>query len=493
MSDDGYDCFISYASPDLALAEALRARLVEAKFEVWFDKARLEAGCDWHRYIEAGCEASRIVLPILTPRWKLSEWTRYETYGHASVIPLIAEGEESAVLPPPLRRWQAQRFNPLTADDAAWQALFAAIRAKLAEPAPDQAPRIVDLPYPANPFFTGRDADLVRIHEELHEAPVAALTQGRVRALVAMGGVGKTTLANEYARRFWRIYPQILWVDARAGLESGFAVLFGKLFPDRASEDLKQEDKARLALAELSAKQDRLLVIDNVEDAESVRPWLPRESLTECRTLITSRYSDWPSEQGIRTITLYVLDPEPSRLFLLTRTKRRAEGVELEACDELAKALGYLPLALEQAAAYITAPGSGIGFVDYLRLYLAATTDLLARKALGSTRLSRRGDCNLAGDRGEAVAGSARDPAPVRLLCRYANSAWVDHGGWCGNIRDCSAIRQRRGACEPRLDGASPPRRVRCSGDLFDDPRLQRYGIPLAWVGADSGAGPVLA
>jgi tetratricopeptide (TPR) repeat protein len=385
MSGDGYDCFISYASPDLALAEALRARLVEAKFKVWFDKARLEAGCDWHKHIEAGCEASRIVLPILTPRWKLSEWTRYETYGHASVIPLIAEGEEPAVLPPPLRRWQAQRFNPLATDEAVWQALFAAIRAKLAEPVPERAPRILDLPHPANPFFTGRDADLVRIHEELHEAPVAALTQGRVRALAAMGGVGKTTLANEYARRFWRLYPQILWVDARVGLESGFALLFGKLFPDRADEDLKQEDKARLALAELSGKQDRLLVIDNVEDAESVRPWLPRDATTGCRTLITSRFSDFPAAAGIRSIPLYVLEPEPSRQFLLARTGRTADGAELVACDALAKTLGYLPLALEQAAAYIAAPGAGVGFAAYLRLHEAAAADLLARKALGST------------------------------------------------------------------------------------------------------------
>src|SRR4029077_4212569 len=166
-------------------------------------------------------------------------------------------------------------------------ALSSAIRTKLAEPALDPIPRIVDLPYPANPFFIGRDDELVRIHEELHSTPVAALTQGRVRALAAMGGVGKTTLANEYARRYWRLYPQILWVDARAGLESGFALLFGKLFPGRSKAGLQQPDRAKLALAELSGRADRLLVLDNVEDAESVRPWLPRDPTTGCRTLIT--------------------------------------------------------------------------------------------------------------------------------------------------------------------------------------------------------------
>jgi tetratricopeptide (TPR) repeat protein len=377
--------FISYASDDVARAEALHARLTAAKFKIWFDKARLAPGCDWHKEIEAGCEAARVILPLLTPRWQHSPWTKYETYASDAVIPVLAEGKPEAVMPPPLRRWNAHALDPSSADDAAWEALFAAIHAKLSEPVPERAPRILDLPYPANPFFTGRDDDLVRIHEELHQAPVAALTQGRVRALAAMGGVGKTTLANEYARRFWRLYLQILWVDARAGLESGFALLFEKLFPDRAGEELKQPDKARLALAELSGKQDRLLLIDNVEDAESVRPWLPDGATTGCRTLITSRFSDFPAAAGIRSIPLDVLEPEPSRHFLLARTGRSAEGAELAACDDLAKALGYLPLALEQAAAYIAAPGAGVGFAGYLRLYEAAAAEFLARKALGST------------------------------------------------------------------------------------------------------------
>lgn len=74
-------------------------------------------------------------------------------------------------MPPPLRHCNALTLDPLTAGDAAWQELFAAIRAKLAEPPPEGAPRIVDLPYPPNPFLTGREADLFRIHKELHEAP----------------------------------------------------------------------------------------------------------------------------------------------------------------------------------------------------------------------------------------------------------------------------------------------------------------------------------
>jgi hypothetical protein len=61
-----YDCFISYASPDLPLAQALCDWLVAAGLRVWFDKARLRDGYNWHEEIEAGCEASRVVLPVLT-------------------------------------------------------------------------------------------------------------------------------------------------------------------------------------------------------------------------------------------------------------------------------------------------------------------------------------------------------------------------------------------------------------------------------------------
>jgi hypothetical protein len=83
------DVFISYASDDVTRAAALHARLVAAGFAVWFDKARLAPGCDWHREIGAGCEAARVMLPLLTPAWKQSEWTRYETYSHDAVVPVV--------------------------------------------------------------------------------------------------------------------------------------------------------------------------------------------------------------------------------------------------------------------------------------------------------------------------------------------------------------------------------------------------------------------
>lgn len=56
-----YDLFISYASPDLKFAAALHRRLTDPGFSVWFDKARLNPSCDWHKEIEGGCEAVRVL------------------------------------------------------------------------------------------------------------------------------------------------------------------------------------------------------------------------------------------------------------------------------------------------------------------------------------------------------------------------------------------------------------------------------------------------
>lgn len=71
--------FISAASTDFALAEEVYRRLKAAELGVWFDKAPYRPGCDWHQKIEAECEPTRRVLPVLTPRWKLAAWTKFKS------------------------------------------------------------------------------------------------------------------------------------------------------------------------------------------------------------------------------------------------------------------------------------------------------------------------------------------------------------------------------------------------------------------------------
>jgi hypothetical protein len=301
-----YDCFISYASADLPFAEDLHRWLDAQGLSVWFNRSRLEPGCNWHREIGQGCENSRVFLPVLTPRWKESEWTRFETYGAESVIPLVFEGRWEDISTPPLERFQAECLDVSSRDGRRMDRLSTILRRILDRPLPQKQDRLIHLRYRVNDHFIGPDLELIRIHAELHRNPKAVLTQGRVRAITAMGGVGKTTLARQYAEKFWRCYPESFWVDARKGLENEFAEIHDLIFPERRDLGLKIEDKASQALHRLHSSMTCLLIIDNAENEETTTEWIPKTG--GCYTLITSRFAGW--SEAIKSITAVRLEVE---------------------------------------------------------------------------------------------------------------------------------------------------------------------------------------
>ena len=375
---DRPELFISYASSDVARAQALHARLVAAGRTVWFDKARLSRGCDWHQEIEAGCEAARLVLPLITPRWNQSEWTKFETYGAPAVLPLVAEGAPSVVLPPPLRHLHAPAFDPLTATDADWRALIRDIDAGLARPPAAPAPAFQQFPHEPNRWFTGREAEMNRLHEALHPGP-SPQPDVIACAVTGLGGLGKTTLVSEYARRFHRLYPQILWIWGDRDYALQFAALHEQVVGAPAPAGMTAADQAARVMAALCRDNMRLLVLDNVTDPQAADAWIPRGG--GCRTLITSRDTQFPPL--VRGIALAQLSADAARGFLCARTGRAAEGAERAACDRLVARLEGLPLALEQAAAFMVA--QRMGFAKYLARYDEEAADLLARPVPGFT------------------------------------------------------------------------------------------------------------
>jgi len=264
----------------------------------------------------------------------------------------------------------------------------------------------------------------------------------RVQVVAAMGGVGKTTLANEYAHRYWRDYRQVLWVDARRGYEAEFALAFDRLFPERATADILPAAKAQAALAELNGATDRLLVIDNAEDAESVRPWLPRGA-TGCRTLVTSRDTRWPKAEGVKLIDLGVLAPEAARDFLTERAGRTGEA---EACAALAQELGHLPLALEQAGAYIDEVG--ISVATYRRYLQEAAETVLGRATRGSTQYS---DPVLATWRTTIDKLSLESRTILRLCAWYADAP-IPTAMILEGVDDVLALAAKFGTVAPRSE-----------------------------------------
>ncbi len=64
------------------------------------------------------------------------------------------------------------------------------------------------LPYRRNPYFTGREAVLARVHAFLQTQPAVFVSQPA--AISGLGGIGKTQIAIEYAYRYASEYQFVL-------------------------------------------------------------------------------------------------------------------------------------------------------------------------------------------------------------------------------------------------------------------------------------------
>lgn len=191
----------------------------------------------------------------------------------------------------------------------------------------------------------------------------------RFVTLSGLGGVGKTSLAVEYAYRHLAEFG-LIWQFAAeniAVLAAGFSELAAELGPH---DLLDRADPVAQVHGALAARPgDWLLIFDNVPAPGAVEAVLPPAG--GGRVLITSRNPLWGAGQ---TIEVPMLGQRVAAAFLIDRT--RGVGQEVAARD-LADELDGLPLALEQAAAYMQATGRSI--TDYLALFQQQRLGLLAR------------------------------------------------------------------------------------------------------------------
>jgi tetratricopeptide (TPR) repeat protein len=221
-----------------------------------------------------------------------------------------------------------------------------------------------------SPYFTGRKTLLADLRGQL-------LERGRA-ALSGLGGVGKTQAVFEYARQHREDYPDgVFWVAAETvgTLTSGFVEIANALNL-AAAASRNQEQTVRAVLEWLNETDRWLLIFDNVAERLDATLFMPQ--LGRGHVLITSRESVF-QEMGVpHALEVDELDDDEALDFLLTRTSRHsADSAEREAAAELASELGNLPLALEQAAAYVTE--TNVAFSDYLTSYRKRRIALLEK------------------------------------------------------------------------------------------------------------------
>jgi DNA-binding SARP family transcriptional activator len=232
------------------------------------------------------------------------------------------------------------------------------------EPAPRTEPPATAVPreLPPDPaVFTGRE-------QALHALDQALQGPRRPVVISGMGGVGKTTLAVHWGQRVADRFPDgQLYLNLRGfapGLPMRPAEAVGLLLralgvpPARVPVDL---DSAIGMYRTLLAGRAALIVLDNARDAEQVRPLLPASP--GCLAVVTSRdrLTGLVARDGARRIGLDTLPPAEAE----TLVTRLLDGADPAAAAELARACGYLPLAIRIGTANL-ADRPGLTVAEYV-------------------------------------------------------------------------------------------------------------------------------
>src|SRR5437588_9520641 len=338
--------FLSYAHADEVYVHRLINDLQAYVIAVWIERYGLPIGApDWEETIRAAIAHASAVVLVASPRACASSVVRDELdvalRHERPVYPFWIDGEhwiESI----PLGWGRTQHLDARHANyEKARMELLTLLQDQLRSPlvpvarSPMQSGVRVavhhsqsawSVPYRQNRFFTGREHDLQRLHEQLTTVQQVAVTQ----AISGLGGVGKTQLAVEYAYRFRSTYRVILWTqaDTQERFLSDLANLATIL--DLPEQHEQEQDKMVQAVKRwLSRHSEWLLILDNVEDLQLVEAWTPVDHYGAV-LLTTRRHVTEPLAQ---TMELDVFADDDGTLFLLKRAKRLAPHESLDEAE----------------------------------------------------------------------------------------------------------------------------------------------------------------
>jgi tetratricopeptide (TPR) repeat protein len=357
-----YDFFLSRRGSVATIAQEVTDVLKENGYRVFTQDYDIPLTANFIEEMHEAVKNARDLVVLFTRDYEQSPYTRMEFTSFEANAAQSAERRRMVILrcedAPLLGLFAPHVYQDLVgigdAEERRSRILAAAEgRSQALEPPPRP---FIGVP-PRIASFTGRADELDRLDAILMRDKAAAVTQASVgrAAVQGLGGVGKTSLAIEYAHRFRGLYAGVCWCPAetRTGLLSALATLAVTLGAATA-EEADVEKAAKAALRRLAEQRATwLLVYDNVPAPENIAELLPSAG---ARVLITSRFSDW--SELADEVALDVLPLEEAVALLRSRTGRGYAGAQT-----LAEALGCLPLALDHAAAYCKR--TQMRFADY--------------------------------------------------------------------------------------------------------------------------------
>ncbi|MER7998853.1 FxSxx-COOH system tetratricopeptide repeat protein [Streptomyces sp. NPDC095613] len=223
---------------------------------------------------------------------------------------------------------------------------------------PGTVPKIWNAPA-RNPGFTGRSQILERMRDQLGGGLAVVLPQPQT--LYGLGGIGKTQVALEYVHRFMADYDLVWWISSEqtADVVAGLAELAVRLGA-QGGEDMAAASQEAVDLLRRGVPSTRwLLVFDNADDPEQLQRFFPPGG--PGHILVTSRNQSWSSYGDSLPVDVFQREESVEHL------QRRAPGLTAADADKVATAVGDLPLAVEQAAAWIAETATPVGeYLDQL-------------------------------------------------------------------------------------------------------------------------------
>lgn len=205
-----------------------------------------------------------------------------------------------------------------------------------------------NLPYLPNPYFIGRDNELQKIKDTFDDD----IASPQVIVLNGIGGAGKTQLASEFAWKHEAEYVARFWINGSdsAVYAEGLASICDLLnLPEKGQSNL--EVRIQGSLRWLRSNKRWLLIVDGVDKKEAIDQIT--NTLSKGLTghlIITSRTEKWPITFSSLQVSSLQLQHAISFLKLRACCLPNDKGVGI-----VAELTAGLPLALDQAAAYIKA------------------------------------------------------------------------------------------------------------------------------------------
>lgn len=319
--------------------------------------------------------ASQDALSMEQPR----VWEQHDANA-ASMIPIIVR--PCAWQHTPLAHLQClpREETPITSwpdRDDAWTQVVLELRQMLRalpglSPSTSRTtlPSVWNIPYPRNPFFLGRDDLVEKLRNHLQAGQTTALTQPQ--AISGLGGIGKTQIALEYAYRYRQEYQVVWWAlaESRDTLIASMTELAVSL--RLLESEAQEQDRVVTAVKTwLQGHRGWLLILDNADDLALLPAFLPPTD--GGHVLLTTRA--WDMQRVALRVEVERLSTEVGAAFLLRRAGRLPLDASLEQADpdervlacQIVEHMGGLPLALDQAGAYLNA--TGMSLKNYLPVY----------------------------------------------------------------------------------------------------------------------------